>query len=320
MPSANSKSYSVNSIRKDPYVPGQTTRDPIGLARLLEVYDDYPVVLRSLEAATTASEAASEAAQAATARAEGLETELSSEREGRKADSKRAKDDADLALKTAAAQKAAAETARETKVRAELQPKIDDLQRRFAAMKADRDRLRADLEEKRVQYAAWVGQMEGLHARRQEAEERERKAEEDRRALASEMRELDQQITEGLKEAASRPIPGEIRRGNGQGAPSVVGSTKGTRAGAARTETEKGRTASLAPTTRSTAPTATAGAGAADDQTHAVWGKSASPAAAKEEQQEHEHEREPEHEHEETDGQSVKPAVDAREAASVNGV
>jgi chromosome segregation ATPase len=185
--------------------PGGPTREPIGVEKLVELYDDYPRVLRSLEATLDRAEKAEADVRTTEDERDNLHDELERERAARKSDNRKAIHEAEAATKRATEEKLAAEKAREDKIRGELQPRIDELSAKLKETTADRDLLRKDLDTMRVQLHSWIEGMERLRKDRQEAEDREKKAAEDRAALMQKTKGFDEQILEGLRLAVKPP-------------------------------------------------------------------------------------------------------------------
>jgi chromosome segregation ATPase len=185
--------------------PGGPTREPIGVEKLVELYDDYPRVLRSLEATLDRAEKAEADVRTTEDERDNLHDELERERAARKSDNRKAIHEAEAATKWATEEKLAADKAREDKIRGELQPRIDELSAKLKETTADRDLLRKDLDTMRVQLHSWIEGMERLRKDRQEAEDREKKAAEDRAALMQKTKGFDEQILEGLRLAVKPP-------------------------------------------------------------------------------------------------------------------
>ena len=177
------------------------------MKKLLEVYDDYPVVLHSLERTTAALERAEEDARIADEQREHTEQDLKYEKEEREKDRKQAEKDQKDAVKR-----------RDEKVRAELDPKIKDLEEKLKAMTTDRDTQKKDLGDLRTQMGGWINSMDKLHKERVAGEEKEAKAAEERAKLATKLKTLDDEILQGLKAASekveqARPTPSRTESG-----------------------------------------------------------------------------------------------------------
>lgn len=189
-----------------PPTSGDTTRfrssdKAIDLKKLLEVYDDYPVVLHSLERTSAALARAEDDARVADEHKEQTDADLKYEKEEREKDRKQAERDQKDAVKK-----------RDEKVRAELNPKIKELEEKLKAMTTDRDTQRKDLGDLRRQMGGWITSMDKLHKERVAGEEKEVKAAEERAKLATKLKTLDDEILQGLKAASEkaelqRPVP-----------------------------------------------------------------------------------------------------------------
>ncbi|WWD19981.1 hypothetical protein CI109_104454 [Kwoniella shandongensis] len=170
----------------------------IGIAKLLEVYDDYPHVLDSLEITTERLELAEERKhEAEVDRAEAL-AELKSEKEGRAADAE-----------TAKKEKRQAELDVDKKVRGELDPKIKDLQRRLKLVEEERDKTKKELLARTSKMSGWISGMEKLQKERELAEQREVKAAEDKKKVDVKLKEMDVDILDGLRELSKLPVEEE---------------------------------------------------------------------------------------------------------------
>lgn len=197
------RSWSIASRNQvtEPHRPSpasQSTRfrssdKSIDLKKLLEVYDDYPVVLHSLERTSDALQRAEEDARVAEDKKEQTEEDLKHEKEEREKDRKQAEKDQKDAVKKM-----------EDKVRAELNPKIKDLEDKLKKMTTDRDTQKRELGELRNQMSGWISSMDKLHKERQAGEEKEAKAAEERKKLAEKLKTLDNDILQGLKKAAEK--------------------------------------------------------------------------------------------------------------------
>lgn len=166
----------------------------IDLKKLLEVYDDYPVVLNSLERTHVALDRAEEDARVAEERKEQADEDLRVEKEERERDRKKAEKDQKDAIKRT-----------DDKVRAELNPKIKDLEEKLKAMTLDRDTQKKELSGLRGKMNGWISGMDKLHKERIAGEEREVKAAEERQRLADKLKALDEEILEGLRSATDKP-------------------------------------------------------------------------------------------------------------------
>jgi hypothetical protein len=166
----------------------------IDLKKLIEVYDDYPIVLNSLERTHDALDRAEDDARVAEERKDQADEELRLEKEEREKERKKAEKDQKDAIKRT-----------DEKVRAELNPKIKDLEDKLKAMTLDRDTQKKDLGELRTKMNGWISGMDKLHKERIAGEEREVKAAEERQKLADKLRALDDEILEGLRSATDKP-------------------------------------------------------------------------------------------------------------------
>jgi chromosome segregation ATPase len=200
-PSSNEDRRSVSQSLRTP--PGQHRHQPeprrqpdsqIGIARLLEAYDDYPRVVADLDNAVHKLEIAEEQAHLADTQRDEMEQELMTERDGRKADGIKAKEDL-----------AAAEVAREKKIRGDLEPKIKDLETKLKTVTAEKNKLDQELKERRAEMSKWIAMMEKIQKDRKGIEEREAKALEDRKKVDKDLKDLDVLLLDGLKEAALAP-------------------------------------------------------------------------------------------------------------------
>lgn len=180
-------------------LPGSRTRDPVDIGKLLAVYDDYPLVVRTLQVTTDKLDHAEEVARSATDRQEVLEQELAEEKKGRDADRQTAEKERDLATKTARAEKESAIRSTEKKVRDELNPRIADLERQLKEMTASRDAMRMDLDNWKEKLSSWTSRMEGMHKEREAALARDKEAHEKRIALAEKLSSLDEEILASLR-------------------------------------------------------------------------------------------------------------------------
>lgn len=193
-------------------MPASRTRDPMDIGKLLEIYDDYPLVVRSLQATTDKLDRAEEVARKADARREQVEGELETEKKGRAADKKTAEQERDLALKTAKAEKEAAIKATDKKVREELDPRIAELEKKLKEMTTSRDTLQGQLTAWEKKLSGYATQMEKMHKEREAALKQDREAHEKRMTLADKLRTLDEEILESLKLEGKKPeTPAEIK-------------------------------------------------------------------------------------------------------------
>jgi chromosome segregation ATPase len=152
------------------------------------------VVLNSLERTHDALDRAEEDARVAEERKEQADEELRIEKEERDRDRKQAEKDQKSAIKRT-----------DEKVRAELDPKIKELEEKLRAMTTDRDTQKRELGDLRGKMNGWISGMDRLHKERIAGEEREVKAAEERRKLADKLKALDDEILEGLRNAHDKP-------------------------------------------------------------------------------------------------------------------
>lgn len=197
------RSWSIASKNKvtEPHRPStnadtrfRSSDKAIDLKKLLQVYDDYPVVLNNLERTHDALERAEEDARVAEERKEQADQDLRIEKEEREEDRKQAEKDQKDAIKRT-----------DKKVRAELDPKIKELEEKLMAMTTDRDTQKKELGDLRTKMNGWISGMDRLHKERIAGEEREVKAAEERKKLADKLKELDDEILEGLRSAHDKP-------------------------------------------------------------------------------------------------------------------
>lgn len=168
----------------------------IDLKKLLEVYDDYPVVLHSLERTTIALQHAEDDIRVAEERKEHADEDLKLEKEEREKERKQAEKDQKDAIKST-----------DNKVRAELNPKIKALEEKLKAMTTDRDTQKKELGDLRGQMGGWITSMDKLHKERIAGEVKEVKAAEERQKLADKLKTLDDEILVGLKKASEKIVP-----------------------------------------------------------------------------------------------------------------
>lgn len=201
-----------SSARKGADVmPAPLARDPMDIGKLLEVYDDYPLVVRTLQATTNKLDEAEVTASKALARQEVLERELAAEKQGRERDRQTADQDRELASKTAKAEKESAIKSTDKRVRDELNPRIADLERQLKEMTTSRDGLRRDLDNWKERLGGWATRMESMHKEREAALVRDREAHEKRMALAEKLGSLDEEILASLKLDTERPVVDDNR-------------------------------------------------------------------------------------------------------------
>lgn len=207
MPRTWSLSNSSTKDAQKRFAPAPLTRNPVGIDRLLATYDEYPHVVSKLENAQMALERADIDSQAAEDRKLQAEAELQAEKDAREQDRRVADHATEEALKKARKEKTEAEKAMEKRVRGELDPKIEDLTKKLKTMTTDRDDLKKELNSLRSQMTGWVNTMERLSKERIDREDKEAKAAEERKRLATTLRELDEEILNGLKLANKKPEP-----------------------------------------------------------------------------------------------------------------
>jgi chromosome segregation ATPase len=197
------RSWSIASKNKvtEPHRPStnadtrfRSSDKAIDLKKLLTVYDDYPIVLNNLERTHDALDKAEDDARIAEERKEQADEDLRIEKEEREQERKQAEKDKKDAIKRT-----------DTKVRAELDPKIKDLEEKLRAMTTERDTHKRELGDLRGKMNGWISGMDKLHKERIAGEEREVKAAEDRKKLADKLSELDNEILEGLRNAHDKP-------------------------------------------------------------------------------------------------------------------
>jgi len=150
--------------------------------------------LNNLERTHDALERAEDDARIAEERKEQADQDLRLEKEEREEEKKQAEKDQKDAIKRT-----------DTKVRAELDPKIKALEEKLRAMTTDRDTQKKELGELRGKMNGWISGMDKLHKERIAGEEREVKAAEERQKLADKLKELDEEILEGLRHAHDKP-------------------------------------------------------------------------------------------------------------------
>ncbi|WVR04914.1 hypothetical protein IAU60_001926 [Kwoniella sp. DSM 27419] len=117
----------------------------------------------------------------------------------------------EVALKKSQSEVKEMQRSTEKSVRAELDPKIADLEKRLKTMTTDRDTQKRDLDTLKRQMNGWITSMEKLHKERATGEERERKAAEERQAVADKLKVLDEEILAGLRLA--HKVGGEAESG-----------------------------------------------------------------------------------------------------------
>ncbi len=191
------RSLQHRSVRLPINCPVLVAAIPSTLASFLSVYDDYPLVVRTLQVTTDKLDHAEEVARSATNRQEALEQELAEEKKGRMRTVRRPRK-RDLASKTAERERQRIRST-EKKVRDELNPRIADLERQLKEMTASRDAMRMDLDNWKEKLSSWTSRMEGMHKEREAALTRDKEAHEKRIALAEKLSSLDEEILASLR-------------------------------------------------------------------------------------------------------------------------
>lgn len=203
----------------------------VPLKELLEVYDDYPLLVKDYENQGERLRLAEQAADDAHIKQEEVQSLLDREKEGREEDGRIAKE-----------VKAKAERDVEARIRGELQPKIDELERKLREMTQDRDEIKDELKYRTNKLEMWTSDLARLHGETNSQTEREMKAAEERRLVLEKSKKLHMEILSGLRDISERPDhlvskskPGSVRavstKESKKGAPSIVTSpTKKTRA------------------------------------------------------------------------------------------
>ena len=186
----------------DPNADRRAQRHPdsqMGLAHLLEVYDQHPGLVATLDATKASLAEAEEAVVVAERDRDQALHSYSAEQEARKRDAEQARKD-----------KASALQERESKIRGELQPQIDTLTAQLREMTADRDTLRTELSDYRTRAGKWADEVERLGKERRDVEEAERKAAEGRKTIAERLEGLEKGVLEGLRDVAEgKKVPTE---------------------------------------------------------------------------------------------------------------
>jgi hypothetical protein len=174
----------------------------VPLDALLKAYDDYPNLVKDLENTTEQLHITSDEAASAHQRIAQLEQLLQAEKDGRAHDKLEAEETKRLAEKEV-----------DRRVRAELDPKIADLEKRLKETTTQRDEARTEVKERKEEGERWVSALEKMHAESVAQSEREDKVAEERRATAAKGRELQLEILDGLR-GVSR-VPKSAVKGNG---------------------------------------------------------------------------------------------------------
>lgn len=187
----------------------------VPLDALLKAYDDYPNLVKDLENTTEQLHITSEEAATAHQRIAQLEQLLQAEKDGRAQDKLDAEE-----------RKRLAEKETDKRVRAELDPKIADLEKRLKETTAQRDEARTEVKERKEEGERWVSALEKMHAESVAQSEREDKVAEERRATASKGRELQLEILDGLRGASRVPKAAVKENGIAGGAPKADGEGK----------------------------------------------------------------------------------------------
>jgi chromosome segregation ATPase len=167
----------------------------VPLDKLLQVYDDYPLLVKDYENLSERFRLAEEETDRVNRHREELQAELDQERAGREEDKIRARE---------AKEQAERDTNR--KVRDELDPKIAELERRLKEMTKERDEYRDELKARTTKMDGWVGQLARLHGESAQQAEREAKAAEERQKVLERSRKLNLEILEGLREISVSPL------------------------------------------------------------------------------------------------------------------
>ncbi len=174
---------------------------PIGIARLLEVYDDYPLVVQERDTAQdTLAQNEEELIEARRQRNE-IEMELEKVRETAKSDAE-----------TARVEKAQAEKDVEERVRGEGDKKYSDMEKeknkriselelKLRNMTSERDSLRTERQGWRTRMSEWLENRDKLDEERRKAVEAETQREVERAALDVKMRDL----VKGIVEIVNKP-------------------------------------------------------------------------------------------------------------------
>ena len=179
----------------------------IGVQKLLETYDDYHHLVSVLEATEADLRVSEERAELAERERAQLVEDLQEEQEGRKADKAAAADRLDVEVAgrkddgvKAKEALAAAEKAREKKIRDELEPKVADLEKRLAEEKEARAKVQAELDERRNGMQTWIDKMDGIHRSRQAAVDKEVAAAAERKKADEGLNELHEGILKGMRD------------------------------------------------------------------------------------------------------------------------
>ena len=194
----------TDGIHLDPNADRRAQRHPdsqMGLAHLLEVYDQHPGLVSSLEATKASLAEAEEAVVVAEQERDRAHHALREEEEARKRDAEQARRDKDAAVRD-----------KEKAVRGELEPKIASLTTQLKEMTTDRDTWKSDLTEYRQRAGRWADEVEKLGKERRDVEEAERKAAEGRKTIAERLEGLEKGVLEGLRDVADgKKAPTEKR-------------------------------------------------------------------------------------------------------------
>lgn len=166
----------------------------VPLDALLEVYDDYPLLVKDYENQSERLRLVEKDSDEANTKREETQALLDQERHGRA-------EDANIAKVT----KAQAEKDVEKRVRGELDPKIAELEKKLREMTKDRDEIKAELKYRTNKLESWTGDLARLHGETNSQMEREIKAAEDRRLVLEKSKKLHMEILSGLRDISERP-------------------------------------------------------------------------------------------------------------------
>lgn len=199
-PSVNSSQTTPDRIRsKQPFsaVPLEQRKNRpahVPLDKLLEVYDDYPLLVKDYENLSERLRLAEQSEEEANNIRENTQVLLDKERNLREDDRKQAIKD-----------KAQAEKDVDKRVRGELDPKIAALEKKLKEMTADRDATREELKYRTDKLELWTGDLARLHGETNAQAERETKAAEERQKVLEKSKTLHMEILKGLREISERP-------------------------------------------------------------------------------------------------------------------
>ena len=174
------------SLRGTPsYKHQDALKAPVGIQHLLEVYDDYPLVVKERDGALDAISRSEEAAIEAERLRDEMKAALEKEREERAAE-----------VVEAANEKARAEKALEKRVRGELDPQIKELEEELKMMTDGRDKLTSERDGWKAKMEGWLEARDRLDRERKKALNAEKQAEAERQTLDVKMRDLVKGIME----------------------------------------------------------------------------------------------------------------------------